>query len=151
MISTPSSRALSVAHPHPCLPHSLSSSPPPAGSQLCPSPACRYAKSPDCTRLRSVAFQWFFMALSVRPGRWRVSTAHWLPITACSSTSCSSSCSDQSLRLMLGSRWLCHLQDQERYGDIGAGEQMQWETAACTGSRDGMSRAGLPCSWAASP
>lgn len=65
---------------------------------------------PSPARRFSVLFQWFLIALSVRPGRCRAIAAQALPYCACAASSASSSSAVQSPRLMLGSRWLCHLQ-----------------------------------------
>jgi len=54
-------------------------------------------------------FQWFLMELSVRPRRYLVNCAHWLPKFLCRMNSIHYSFSVHSVLLMSGLRWLCHL------------------------------------------
>lgn len=56
-----------------------------------------------------VLFQWFLMALSVRPGKSFAILAHWFPTRLCASTMTLSSSSVQAVFFMPGFRWLCHL------------------------------------------
>ena len=65
---------------------------------------------PELTFLFKVEFQWFFMLLSVLPGRYGAILAHLLPWTVCCSAKVMSSSRLHSPFLMVGSRWLCHLQ-----------------------------------------
>lgn len=57
---------------------------------------------------RMVEFQWFLIALSVRPGRSLAISAHLLPSCLCASISMLSSSSDHASFLIEGLRWLCH-------------------------------------------
>ena len=57
---------------------------------------------------RSAEFQWFFTALSVRPGRYFAMSAHLLLYSTCSSMSLQSSSADHGSLRMSWSRWLCH-------------------------------------------
>lgn len=57
---------------------------------------------------RIVEFQWFLIALSVRPGRSLAISAHLLPSCLCASISMLSSSSDHASFLIEGLRWLCH-------------------------------------------
>uniref|UniRef100_A0A0A9DD18 Uncharacterized protein n=1 Tax=Arundo donax TaxID=35708 RepID=A0A0A9DD18_ARUDO len=50
-----------------------------------------------------ITCQWFFTALSVRPGKSLAMTAHRLPWTRCEARSSSSSSSEKGFRLILGS------------------------------------------------
>ena len=54
-------------------------------------------------RRAMITCQWFFTALSVRPGKSLAMTAHLLPWTRCEARSSSSSSSEKGLRLILGS------------------------------------------------
>mmetsp|Transcript_31164 Transcript_31164/g.72864 ORF Transcript_31164/g.72864 Transcript_31164/m.72864 type:complete len:350 (-) Transcript_31164:914-1963(-) len=63
---------------------------------------------PRATCLRSVEFQWFLMALSVRPGRSLAISAHLFWRVECASMSRRSSSDDHRSFLTLGSSWLCH-------------------------------------------
>jgi hypothetical protein len=63
---------------------------------------------PSATRLRPL-FQWFLIALSVRPGRNLAISAHLLPSSACFAISMSSSSCDHASFRIAGSSWLCHL------------------------------------------
>mmetsp|Transcript_15571 Transcript_15571/g.49461 ORF Transcript_15571/g.49461 Transcript_15571/m.49461 type:complete len:313 (+) Transcript_15571:205-1143(+) len=56
---------------------------------------------------RSALFQWFLMALSVRPGSILAISAHRLPSCRCASSSTRSSSAVQWSFLMAGSSWLC--------------------------------------------
>ena len=56
-----------------------------------------------------VLYQWFLIALSVRPGSNFAISAHRFPIRACSLLIISSSSTLQGLFLMEGSRWFNHL------------------------------------------
>mmetsp|Transcript_23675 Transcript_23675/g.80704 ORF Transcript_23675/g.80704 Transcript_23675/m.80704 type:complete len:285 (-) Transcript_23675:136-990(-) len=56
----------------------------------------------------SVLFQWFLMALSVRPTNSFAMSAHLLPYLRCASSSLASSTPLHPSRLMSGLRWLCH-------------------------------------------
>lgn len=60
-------------------------------------------------RRAMITCQWFFTALSVRPGKSLAITAHRFPWTRCEARSSSSSSSEKGLRLILGSSWLNHL------------------------------------------
>lgn len=53
--------------------------------------------------------QWFFTALSVRPGSFSVILAHRLPYFACICMMISSSSDVHGLFLIAGLSWLCHL------------------------------------------
>jgi len=90
---------------------------PPAGGPASP-PALgdgAAARNAPASTLRfSVEFQWFLIALSVRPGRKCAMRAHALPNAPCRSASTRSSSRVHSPRLMLGSRWLCHLRAARR-------------------------------------
>ena len=57
----------------------------------------------------SVEFQWFLIALSVRPGNNLAILAHWLPYVRCAWMIALSSSSVQEDLLICGLRWLCHL------------------------------------------
>lgn len=57
---------------------------------------------------RMVEFQWFLIALSVRPGRSLAISAHLLPSCLCASINMLSSSSDHASFLIEGLRWLCH-------------------------------------------
>lgn len=59
--------------------------------------------------LLMVLFQWFFMALSVLPGKSLAIFAHWLPTLRWASTIILSSASVHAVFLMPGFKWLCHL------------------------------------------
>lgn len=66
----------------------------------------------DCCSLCFLAMitcQWFFTALSVRPGKSLAIIAHLLPYTLWAANSLSSSSSVNARRLILGSSWLNHL------------------------------------------
>jgi hypothetical protein len=54
-------------------------------------------------------FQWFLMALSVRPGRSLAISAHLGPVVWIADRMARSSSSVHGPFWMLGSRWLCHL------------------------------------------
>mmetsp|Transcript_48955 Transcript_48955/g.122339 ORF Transcript_48955/g.122339 Transcript_48955/m.122339 type:complete len:325 (+) Transcript_48955:199-1173(+) len=60
---------------------------------------------PSATCLRSVEFQWFLMALSVRPGRSLAISVQRLPWISCALTMMVSSSSVQGPRLIEGSSW----------------------------------------------
>ena len=59
--------------------------------------------------LAMITCQWFFTALSVRPGNCFAITAHLLPWIRWQARSLSSSSSVKGLLLILGSNWLNHL------------------------------------------
>lgn len=59
--------------------------------------------------LAIITCQWFFTALSVRPGNSRAMRAHLFPCMWWAARSLSSSSSVNGLRLILGSSWLNHL------------------------------------------
>lgn len=65
------------------------------------------SKLKSFVRARTVAWNRFFTALSVRPGRAFVILAHWLPIARCMVMIMRSSSSVQSPFLIPGFRWLC--------------------------------------------
>jgi len=58
--------------------------------------------------LRSTLFQWFFIALSVRPVRYLAISDHLLPKCLCNSSSLRSSASVQGSFFTLSSKWLYH-------------------------------------------
>jgi len=60
-------------------------------------------------RFFMVEFQWFFMALSVLPGKKRAISAQRFPIFLCARNKIHSSRLLHSYFLILGLRWLCHL------------------------------------------
>lgn len=59
--------------------------------------------------LRSTLFQWFFIALSVRPLRYFAISDHRFPKCLCSSSNMRSSATVHGSFLTLSSKWLCHL------------------------------------------
>ena len=67
-----------------------------------------------CTRRRMVEFQWFLIALSVRPGRRLAISAHLLPRSECASRMIRSSSSVHGVFLIAGLRWLYHLRGGKR-------------------------------------
>lgn len=69
---------------------------------------CRRRPSPNSYLRRIVEFQWFFIALSVRPGNNFAIFAHWFPHCWCAWKIILSSSPVQAVFLMLGFRWLCH-------------------------------------------
>lgn len=60
-------------------------------------------------RFCMVLFQWFLMALSVRPGRCFAISAQRFPYFLCNARIFSSSSCVNAHFLIFGSRWLCHL------------------------------------------
>jgi len=54
-------------------------------------------------------FQWFLIALSVRPGKKEVISTHLLPFNLWQRNNTHSSSSLQASLLILGFKWLCHL------------------------------------------
>ena len=62
--------------------------------------------SASSTLRLSVLFQWFLMALSVRPTKVLAISAHLFPNARCAMISARSSSRDHSSRLMSGFRWL---------------------------------------------
>ena len=65
---------------------------------------------------RTVAFQWFLMDISVRPGSSSTSDDHLFPSLEWPSASVSSSSEVHASRRMSGRRWFSHLHPARRPG-----------------------------------
>jgi hypothetical protein len=71
--------------------------------------ALRVKSSSGETRLRIVEFQWFLIALSVRPGSRLAISAHLFPSSSCAARMVRSSSAVHGVFFISGFRWLCHL------------------------------------------